>query len=70
MTNTGFKGPLRVQKISFRSSQIHLKGSGIDQESIISHLGIIKTPQTPIKTLKKPGKTQNQHDFVAVFWPY
>ena len=32
-----------------RSSKIHPKSIGIDQESIISHLGIIKTPQTPVK---------------------
>ena len=29
----------------FGSSKIHLKNSGIDQESIISHFAIIKTPK-------------------------
>ena len=35
----------RSQKCrNFGSSKVHPKSSGIDQESIISHLGIIKTP--------------------------
>ena len=39
------EGPLRVQKIeNFGSSQNRQKSIGIDQESIFSHFGIIKTP--------------------------
>ena len=63
------EGPLRVQKIeNFGSSRIHPKSTGIDQESIISHFGIIKTPQYPIKTLKKQEQTQNSHNLFAAFW--
>ena len=67
--NTGSEGPLRVQKIeNFGSSQNHPKSIGIDQESIISHFGIIKTPKIPLKTCKKTGKTQQSHKICAVFW--
>ena len=46
MRNTGFKGPLRVQKIeNFGSSQNHPKSIGIWPGTLISHFGIIKTPK-------------------------
>ena len=53
MISTGSEGPLRVQKIeNFGSSQIHPKSIGIDQESIISHFGIIITPKNNLKKQK------------------
>ena len=45
MRNTGSEGPLRVQKIgNFKSSQNHPKSIGIWPGTLISHFGIIKTP--------------------------
>ena len=37
-----------------------LKGIAIGQESLMSHLGIIRTPKTPIITLKNLDKTKNK----------
>ena len=56
--------PLRVQKIeNFGSSKIHPKSIGIDQESIISHFGIIKTPNGIKIPLKKQEKTHKSPKF-------
>ena len=48
----------------FGSSRNHPKSIGIDQESIISHFGIIKTPNCHSNTIKKPGKTQKSPNFL------
>ena len=44
---------------NFGSSKIHLKSSGMYQESIINYFGIIKTPKTQIKTLKNRKNTKH-----------
>ena len=68
MRNTGFQGPLWVQKIgNFESSQNHPKSIGIGQESNFNHFGIIKTPLTQITTLKKQEKNQKSPNS---FGPY
>ena len=48
------------------SSRNHPKSIAIDQESLISHLGIIEIPQNLTITLQRQAK-QQQHVF-AVFW--
>ena len=52
---------------NFRSSRNHLKSSAIDQESLISHSGIIQTPKLPLETFKKTV-TPKSPKFCCPYW--
>ena len=52
----------------FGSSKNDPKNIGICPESVISHLGIIKTPKNSNDTLKNKEKTKNHVISVAIFW--
>ena len=67
--NTGFKGPLRVQKIeNFGSSTNHLKSIAICPGTWISHFGIIKIPKYPNETLKNKRKSLNR--LIFPYWSH
>ena len=52
-----------ISFVKFSKFRSNLKSIAIDQESLISHFGIIKSPKYPQKPLKNKNKCKNRINF-------